>query len=121
MLTTQQTPALAAANGGPLETILDGKTGWLRSPTVVREWTAVMHHVLTQCSAEDLQEMARAGREHVEQEFSERKMAERLDGEIEKMVKAPRRKAFGAGSVSGVVVGIWVSVGVAAWGAMRVW
>ncbi|KAI9770596.1 MAG: Alpha-1,3-mannosyltransferase-like protein [Geoglossum simile] len=115
------TPALAASNGGPLETILDGKTGWLRSPTAIREWTAVMHHVLSGCSAEDLQEMARAGREHVEQEFSERKMAERLDGEIEKMVKAPRRKAFGAGSVGRIVVGLGVSVGVAAWGVVRFW
>ncbi|KAI9774002.1 MAG: Alpha-1,3-mannosyltransferase-like protein [Geoglossum umbratile] len=115
------TPALAASNGGPLETILDGKTGWLRSPTAVNEWTAVMHHVLSGCSAEDLQEMARAGRKHVEREFSERRMAERLDGEIEKMVKSPRRRAFRAEDVGGIMVGLGISVGVAAWGAVRFW
>lgn len=35
-------PVLATNTGGPLETIYDGRTGWLRSPGKVEQWTDVM-------------------------------------------------------------------------------
>lgn len=35
-------PVLATNTGGPLETIYDGRTGWLRSPEKVAQWTDVM-------------------------------------------------------------------------------
>ncbi|KAL8964031.1 MAG: hypothetical protein Q9197_007026, partial [Variospora fuerteventurae] len=89
-----EVPVLAADSGGPLETVLEGKTGWLRSPEKVGEWTDVMRMVLQEMSDEQLRVMGRAGREWVESEFSERKLAKRLDEEIEAMLEAPRHEAF---------------------------
>ncbi|KAI4138453.1 MAG: hypothetical protein LQ341_004663, partial [Variospora aurantia] len=89
-----EVPVLAADSGGPLETVLEGKTGWLRSPEKVGEWTDVMRRVLQEMSDDQLCAMGRAGREWVESEFSERKLANRLDEEIEAMLEAPREEAF---------------------------
>ncbi|KAH0545596.1 hypothetical protein FGG08_000427 [Glutinoglossum americanum] len=115
------TPVLAASNGGPLETILDGKTGWLRPPNAVQQWTAVMRDVIFERPAGELRAMAKAGREHVQREFSEQKMAERLDREVEKMFEAPRQRAFTGVDIGKFVLGVGISVGVAAWGIVRVW
>lgn len=88
-------PVLAADSGGPLETVLEGKTGWLRSPEEVGEWTEVMRRVLHGMSDEQLHAMGEAGKGRVENEFSERKLATRLDEEIEAMLEeAPRQDAF---------------------------
>ena len=83
-------PVLAANSGGPLETVVDGETGWLRSVDRLIEWTGVMHRVLLNMSNEELEAMGRAGQERVRKEFSETKMAQRLDEEFEQMVNSPR-------------------------------
>lgn len=83
-------PVLAANSGGPLETVLDPETGWLRDVEKVEQWTEVMQKVLKEMSEDQLQQMGTNGKMRVQEDFSETKMATRLDEEIEAMVKARR-------------------------------
>ncbi|MCJ1324231.1 Alpha-1,3-mannosyltransferase-like protein [Thelotrema lepadinum] len=83
-------PVLASSTGGPLETVVDGKTGWLRDVRDLQAWTEVMEQVLGKMSASELRAMGIAGRERVKAEFSKAKMGKRLDEEIEEMVQRPR-------------------------------
>jgi len=87
-------PVLAANTGGPLETVVDGQTGWLRPVDDVGHWTEVLDNVLHGLSDEQLKGMGQAGRRRVRAEFSESRMAERLDEEIDGMVNAPRQAAL---------------------------
>lgn len=100
------TPVLAANTGGPLETVVDGKTGWLCPPTEVEKWTQVMDRVLHKTSAEDLQKIAQAGKERVKSEFSDVKMAERIDGIVEGMANVPRQSSLGLAVVIATVVAL---------------
>ena len=84
-------PVLAANNGGPLETVVDGETGWLRPVDQPAAWTTVMQEALNKISKEQLQHMGRQGQQRVKAEFSDAKMATRLKEEIEAMVNAPRQ------------------------------
>lgn len=86
-------PVLAANTGGPLETVLDGKTGWLRDVQDVNAWTDVMRRVMDDENAKELSIMGQNGKQRVRTEFSRSKMSERLDGEIQEMMQS-RRKAF---------------------------
>ena len=79
-------PVLAVNNGGPLETVIDAETGWLRSDEDVAQWTEVMRHALYDLTDEQLAQMGEKGIRRVKDEFSETKMANRLDEEIEAMV-----------------------------------
>ena len=83
-------PVLAANSGGPLETITDGETGWLRPVERAEGWTAVMQQALQVLTDDVLFKMGEAGKRRVKREFSETRMAQRLDEEIEKMVDSPR-------------------------------
>ncbi|KAL8906514.1 MAG: hypothetical protein Q9207_002000, partial [Kuettlingeria erythrocarpa] len=100
-------PVLAADSGGPLETVLEGKTGWLRDAEDVEKWTEIMRRVLWGMRDEELHVMGAEGKIWVQSEFSERKLATRLDEEIEDMLQAPRQEVLG---LSGLVVrmGFWV-------------
>jgi alpha-1,3/alpha-1,6-mannosyltransferase len=80
-------PVLAANTGGPTETVVEGVTGWLRSPDNVDEWTAVMNKVLHQLSAEDLAKISEAGIKRVKNGFGEAQMAERLDSIFDGMLQ----------------------------------
>jgi alpha-1,3/alpha-1,6-mannosyltransferase len=84
-------PVLAANTGGPLETVIHGKTGWLCSPSDVESWTDIMDNVLHKISDQDLKKIGLAGTERVKREFSDVKMAERLDNIITDMVRLNRR------------------------------
>lgn len=88
------TPVLAANTGGPLETVVDGKTGWLRPPNEIKKWTEVMDKVLHKMSDKDMKEMGEAGIFRVKAEFSDIKMAERFDELINGMAGA-KRKSLG--------------------------
>ena len=92
-------PVLAANSGGPLETVVDPETGWLRSVEKVEQWTEVMHAVLNEMTEAQLQQMGEAGKKRVIAEFSETKLANRLDEEIEAMIKARRVEATELGDV----------------------
>lgn len=86
-------PVLAADTGGPLETVLNGETGWLRDVKDVGAWTDVMKRVIDEENAAELAIMGQAGKERVENEFSRSKMSQRLEDEIEEMIEG-RRKSF---------------------------
>ncbi|KAK2732672.1 Alpha-1,3-mannosyltransferase-like protein [Onygenales sp. PD_40] len=93
-------PVLAVNTGGPLETIVEGETGWLRDSRDIEEWTSVMRRVLWEMDPAELEGMGRKGRERVEREFSLTAMGDRLEGEIREMFEKPARE-FG---------GLWVAV-----------
>lgn len=85
-------PVLATNTGGPLETIYDGRTGWLRDPKKVEQWTDVMRKPLIPSSADVLKTMGQRGRERVLAEFSQTKMTQEFEREIQSLVasKGPR-------------------------------
>ena len=85
-------PVLAANSGGPLETVLEAETGWLRPFDKIDQWTEVMHQVLDILPEERLKKMGEAGKQHVKAAFSERKLAARLDEEIAAMISEPRQQ-----------------------------
>ncbi|KAI1381662.1 glycosyltransferase family 4 protein [Hypoxylon crocopeplum] len=83
-------PVLAADTGGPTETVVEGRTGWLRSPAEVDRWTAVIDKVLNQMSADELAAVSKAGVARVMDNFGEAQMAQRLDGIVADMLRAPK-------------------------------
>ncbi|KAI0552763.1 hypothetical protein F4679DRAFT_50015 [Xylaria curta] len=93
-------PVLAADTGGPVETVVEGKTGWLRSPDNVDEWTTVMDKALHQLSAQDLAKMSKAGVERVKNGFGEAEMAQRLDTIFDKMLRTERSSRSGITTIA---------------------
>ena len=93
-------PVLAANSGGPLETVIDPETGWLRDVGKVEQWTDVMKRVLWEMSEERLRQIGVNGKRRVLEEFSATKMAKRLDEEIEAMVEGRRVLATELGDVA---------------------
>lgn len=83
-------PVLAANSGGPLETVVDGETGWLIPVDEPAAWTQVMQKALKDSAQEQLKHMGKQGQQRVMAEFSDSKMAKRLDAEIESMVNSRR-------------------------------
>ncbi|OCK93042.1 glycosyltransferase family 4 protein [Cenococcum geophilum 1.58] len=84
-------PVLAANEGGPTETVIDGQTGWLRDVRKVQDWTEVMRAALEDGPGEErLKEMGMRGQERVKAEFSKEKMAERFENEMQNMMYAGR-------------------------------
>lgn len=93
-------PVLAASSGGPLETVVEGETGWLRSVDDVQAWSDIMGDVVAgKISERELAIIAENGRRRVRREFSEDKMAKRLDREIEMMMQGRRRTMVGASGI----------------------
>ena len=97
-------PVLASNTGGPLETVVDGLTGWLRPVESPHLWTVVMHEVLHRMSDAQLSSIGENGREHVKEEFSTAKMAKSFDQEIDAMIKAPRPQATELGDVGAAII-----------------
>ncbi|KAI0884647.1 glycosyltransferase family 4 protein [Annulohypoxylon maeteangense] len=83
-------PVLAADTGGPTETVVEGKTGWLRSPDKVNEWTEVMDKVLNHISEDEFAAMSKAGIARVKENFGEAQMAERLDSIVVQALREPK-------------------------------
>lgn len=88
-------PVLASDTGGPLETIVEGETGWLRDAHAVEEWTAVMDKVLYGMSQKEVDRMAAAGKARAEREFSLTALEDRLEEEISTMLSVDRRPFYG--------------------------
>ncbi|KAK7414658.1 Alpha-1,3-mannosyltransferase-like protein [Neonectria punicea] len=84
-----RTPVLAANSGGPVETIRDEETGWLRSPEDVLAWSDVMQRALAMPNAE-LSEMGECGAARVRNLFGRDQMAERLDTIVQDIVAQKR-------------------------------
>ncbi|BCR89951.1 GDP-Man:Man(1)GlcNAc(2)-PP-dolichol alpha-1,3-mannosyltransferase [Aspergillus chevalieri] len=105
-------PVLASNTGGPLETIVEGETGWLRDANKVDDWTDVMDKVLYGLDQESTQHMAVAGKTRVEEEFSLRAMGDRLEENIGEMLRSERRPFNGSQqllvllSLSGVLLSV---------------
>lgn len=91
----QGLPVLASNTGGPLETIVEGETGWLRDAHAIDEWTAVMDKVLYGMSQKELARMAVEGKSRAERKFSLTAMGDRLEEEISTMLAAERRPFHG--------------------------
>ncbi|KAM0717361.1 hypothetical protein Q7P37_007213 [Cladosporium fusiforme] len=85
-------PVLATNTGGPLETIYDGRTGWLRSPSKTEQWTDVMRKPLIPSSADSLKKMGISGRERVLAEFSETKMTDLFDHEVQRVIQSTEKR-----------------------------
>ncbi|KAI9043429.1 GDP-Man:Man(1)GlcNAc(2)-PP-dolichol alpha-1,3-mannosyltransferase [Aspergillus affinis] len=84
-------PVLASNTGGPLETIVEGETGWLRDAKVDADWTAVMDKVLYGMDQTELDRMSVAAKKRVENEFSLTAMGDSLEEEIGEMLGSERR------------------------------
>lgn len=74
----QRTPVLATTSGGPLETVADGKTGWLRSATT-RDWSRVLAEVLFAISEQELEIMGERARTSVLERFTRERMAQDIE------------------------------------------
>ncbi|KAF8247738.1 UDP-Glycosyltransferase/glycogen phosphorylase [Wilcoxina mikolae CBS 423.85] len=101
-------PVLAHNSGGPLETIQEGVTGWLR-PEIPEEWTTMIRKALFEMQPAEIGEMGKRGRERVVREFSKEKMAERLEREFD---LTPAHEGIGFTGILLFVGGIMVGVGV---------
>lgn len=105
-------PVLASNTGGPLETIVEGETGWLRDANKMSDWTDVMDKALYGLDQESTQRMAVAGKTRVEDEFSLRAMGDRLEENIGEMLRSERRPFNGSQqilmllSLSGVLLSV---------------
>lgn len=84
-------PVLASNTGGPLESIVEGETGWLRDATHVDEWTAIMRKVLLETTDQEFARMAANGKRRVENEFSLHALEDKLEDEIRDMLEHGRR------------------------------
>jgi alpha-1,3/alpha-1,6-mannosyltransferase len=89
----QGVPVLAANSGGPLETVVEGQTGWLRDVKKVDEWTTVMRRVLIELSPSDMDRLGRNGKARASAEFSRTTMARRLETMLAEMA-GTKRKLF---------------------------
>lgn len=110
-------PVLAANSGGPLETVVEGETGWLRDVQDVAAWTQVMREVVLVRSDEELALMGERGSDRVRRNFSASKMAAALDAEISVLQDGERKQALeipdvllGIGAAGLVVVVVIVGV-----------
>ena len=74
-----EVPVLATDTGGPLETIYDGRTGWLRSPSKIGSWTEIMRKPLLPSNTDSLKVMGQRGRDRVIRDFSHTRMGSALD------------------------------------------
>ncbi|KZF19442.1 glycosyltransferase family 4 protein [Xylona heveae TC161] len=93
-------PVLAANTGGPLETVVEGKTGWLRPVDKIEQWTEVMAKVLHGLSQPELKLMGASGKARVLEEFSKVKMAERLENEMQRLIQSSRHPVDQTGLVA---------------------
>ena len=86
-------PVLAANTGGPLETVVEGKTGWLRDVKEVDQWTEIMRKVLVELSPSEIAMLSRNGKERVNAEFSRTTMARRFENVLAEL-SSSKRKLF---------------------------
>ncbi|KAK0748557.1 hypothetical protein B0T21DRAFT_420595 [Apiosordaria backusii] len=106
-------PVLAADSGGPLETVVEGKTGWLRAgePEL---WADVMERVVGEMTEEELKRMGEEGKRRVRENFAETEMAGRLEGIFEEMDGMERIQNGLLGAVFVVMAVVMGAVGVVA-------
>ncbi|TPX08880.1 uncharacterized protein E0L32_009698 [Thyridium curvatum] len=104
-------PVLACNTGGPTETVVEGVTGWLRSPEEVGQWTDVMDMVLNNMTAKERAKMGKAGPERVRANFGDVQMAERIDLLLDKIEEVSAKRSSIKGVVTLCMVGVLVALG----------
>lgn len=75
-------PVIAQNNGGPLETIEDGITGYSR-PGIPAQWAEVMQTVMFDMTEDERRQMGKHGRAKVLEQFSRETMSKALSVELE--------------------------------------
>lgn len=86
-------PVLAANEGGPTETVVEGQTGWLRDVADVSAWREVMELVLDgSLSRSELQQMGYRGRQRVKKLFSKEQMASSLERRVIRKIRCTCRR-----------------------------
>ncbi|PNY29815.1 Alpha-1,3/1,6-mannosyltransferase alg-2 [Tolypocladium capitatum] len=103
-------PVLAANTGGPVETVRDPQTGWLRDPDDVGAWSAVMRAALAMPDA-DLAKMGREGADRVETMFGRDRMSERLDAIVAGIAAAKPRPPLFNNVLNLVLLALFFSLG----------
>ncbi|KAK5178040.1 Alpha-1,3-mannosyltransferase-like protein, partial [Cryomyces antarcticus] len=96
---------------GPTETVVDGKTGWLRDVSKTEEWTDVMRKVLFELRDEQVRRMDEEGKRRVRDEFSKRRMAQRLDWEFDALASVRRPPLLSWEVVLVVMLSLVVALG----------
>jgi alpha-1,3/alpha-1,6-mannosyltransferase len=76
-------PVIAVRSGGPMETILDGKTGLLSEPTPRAFADAILHLISNRAAAD---RMGRAGPRHVVERFSLARFGQQLEAVLNGVV-----------------------------------
>ncbi|KID96343.1 mannosyltransferase, partial [Metarhizium majus ARSEF 297] len=108
-------PVLAANTGGPVETVADRETGWLRDPADAPAWTDVMARCLA-LPDDQLAAMGDAGRRRVRELFGRDKMAQTLDESLVQIARlAEERRVSGAAGFGVLAAFIAVCAVLAAW------
>ncbi|KAG8527667.1 uncharacterized protein KY384_007820 [Bacidia gigantensis] len=97
-------PVLAANSGGPLETVVDVETGWLRPKDNVSAWEEVLRDVLSPERDQNLAQLGKNGKRRVETEFSEDRMARHFEEELDATMKGPHPQATELGDVATALV-----------------
>ncbi|KAI9834173.1 MAG: Alpha-1,3-mannosyltransferase-like protein [Phylliscum demangeonii] len=114
-------PVLAANTGGPLETVVERQTGWLRPVDNVPAWTEVMSSALKDMNEEQMRQMGINGKRRVQEHFSREKMAEMLEAEMVMMEERPRQHPVWWTELGVLAFGLAVLGMLVAWGTWRVW
>jgi alpha-1,3/alpha-1,6-mannosyltransferase len=97
-------PVLAANTGGPVETVQDAKTGWLRRPDDAEAWSEVMRSALEMTDAAR-RKMGDDGAKRVKELFGREHMAATIDEVLDEIKDDDARDA---------------AVGVVSWGVLAV-
>lgn len=83
-------PVLASNTGGPLETIVENETGWLRDVGKVDEWATVIRNVLHDLTPQQLEKISRNGKQRANKQFTRRTMADKFNTEILNLLEGKR-------------------------------
>ena len=113
-------PVLAANTGGPLETVVEGQTGWLRPVDDVGAWAEVISSVISGLITEaELERMSDDGRRRVKEVFSREKMAERLELEMDSIGRSARGDSILSSRLMVLGFGVVLLGGVIMWNLSR--
>lgn len=104
-------PVLASNTGGPLETIVENETGWLRDVEKVDDWAAVIRMVLHDLTSQQLQKIRVSGQQRVSKHFTRRTMAEKFNSELATLIQGKRSNFVERGDI---VLGVGVILAFAA-------
>ncbi|CAN6674657.1 alpha-1,3/1,6-mannosyltransferase Alg2p [Trichomonascus vanleenenianus] len=88
-----KTPVLACNSGGPLETVVDGETGWALPPDA-EQWGKKLEVALDDSNQAEMEKIGEAGYARVLSEFSKAKMAEQFEQKANKALEAPPQPAI---------------------------